>query len=157
MTSLNITIKGIQGKNANKDGQPYLDQNGRAKSRITITCDGLPNGKKEMSTFAYQDSPVMKWSVGESHEVDISLSPDGKYVNFFPAKSEMSSPQFTPRAVAVLRAAAKHYEDYPAPVEKVVGEGVSMVEIHRLIVEMKRTQEAIEIAVNKLVKYQTGE
>src|SRR3990167_6752989 len=92
MTQL-ITIKGIKGSTANKQGQPYLDNNGRGKTRITIETDGLPNGKKDMSTFAYQDSPVMKWAIGQSHEVDITLSPDGKYVNFFPAKSEM--PNFT--------------------------------------------------------------
>lgn len=86
-----ITIAGIKGSTANKQGQPYLDKDGRAKTRVTITCDGLPNGKKEMSTFAYQDSPVMKWQMGESHEVDITLSPDGKYVNFFPARSEMDA------------------------------------------------------------------
>lgn len=86
-----ITIKGIAGSTADRNGQPYMDRDRRAKTRITITCDGLPNGKKEMSTFAYQDSPVMKWQMGESHEVDITLSPDGKYVNFFPARSEMDA------------------------------------------------------------------
>lgn len=94
-----ITIKGISGSTANKQGQPYLDNEGRGKTRVTITCDGLPNGKKDMSTFAYQDSPVMKWQMGETHEVDITLSPDGKYVNFFPAKSELNGAQNRPAQI----------------------------------------------------------
>lgn len=89
---MQIIIKGIKGSTADKNGQPYLDNQSRAKTRVTIVTDGLPNGKKEMSTFAYQDSPVMKWAMGETHEVDISVTPDGKYVNFFPANNAVARP-----------------------------------------------------------------
>lgn len=138
-----ITIHGIKHSTTNREGQPFLDQNGKAKTRVTITADGIPNGKREMSTFVYDQSPVLKWAVGESHEVDITFSADGKYANFFPTKKEIFP---NPEVPARLEYAPLGPKEGPPGEAKYS----SFTEKDR------QTLESIASGIDKLVKYTTG-
>jgi hypothetical protein len=72
-----FTIGAIYKNWSNKDGQPYLDKNQRPQCRVVITPEGT---KDRISSFCYQDSPVLSWDQGQRVEVDVTEK--GGYLNF---------------------------------------------------------------------------
>jgi hypothetical protein len=78
-----ITLASINFYSANKQGQTLLDKNQRPYQRVAVkTTDG-----RSMSGFAYQDSPIMKWQIGGTYEVETEQK--GQYLNFrLPKKQE---------------------------------------------------------------------
>lgn len=80
------TITSIEHSNANAQGIPYLDDQSRPKTRVIVTTK--ERGSKKVSGFFYKDSPVLSWRVGGEYEVEVKPSKDGKYLNFWPARTE---------------------------------------------------------------------
>jgi hypothetical protein len=71
-----ITNKSVQS--ANKAGAPYLDNQSRPYSRVGIQTE--QHGKRWLSGFAYQGSPILNWKSGD--EVEIEIEEKGQYLNF---------------------------------------------------------------------------
>ena len=81
---MKVTITSISRKNVNKDGQPYLDRNGRPYWLISIQTQ--EHGKQYLSGFGYEGEPQMAWKGGDV--VDIEIQTKGKYVNFRVPKTQ---------------------------------------------------------------------
>ena len=83
-----VTIKNKSIATANRDGMAYLDRQQRPYSIVRIE---VTDGRK-MSAFAYQGDSVLGWRIGDSHDVDVSPSNDGKYLNFRVPKTQTQPP-----------------------------------------------------------------
>lgn len=75
---MKINIDKIFKNETNKDGQSYLDKNGRPYTRVVIQL-----GNDKYSNIAYEGDPSLGWRAGD--EVDIDTSTKGEYKNFKPA------------------------------------------------------------------------
>lgn len=137
-----INITGIKQLTTNKDGVEYKDK----QVRVVISASNLPDGKKETSCFASPGSPVLKWTAGEAHEVDLSYSADGKFLNFAVTKRDVyPNPNVTARPVQTnTQATGSGTLTSPAAVQ------THSEEILHLLKENTKTLEAIKT-------YLTGE
>lgn len=136
-----ITIQGIQHSNTNKNGVEYEDEKGK-KTRVVITAQNLPNNKKDTSSFVYKNSPVLNWKVGETHQVDITPSKDGKYLNFFPTKAEIY-----PNPNMPARPAVQVETSRPAQVNSTPATGLSNKEIMDKMTDIAKDIQAIKIYI----------
>lgn len=74
-------LKEILFYETNKEKQSYFDKQGRPFSRVQIKVEGESD---KLSGFAYQDSPMRRWKVGQEIEIEVeSKTVNGKtYKNF---------------------------------------------------------------------------
>ena len=75
---MKVKLTNIRVASQNKEGQPYLDKNGRPYQRIGIQTE--QHVKEWLGGLAYQGSPALNWKVGD--EVEIEIVQNGKYLNF---------------------------------------------------------------------------
>lgn len=144
-----FTLTSIAMSTSDRSGTPYTDKKtGESKARVIITADNLPNGKKEASTFVYKNSPILKWTMGETHEADFTLSPDGKYLNFFPTKREIA-PNQNPAITPVQTASVSKPVVNPSFV------GFTQAD-RDMLIWVKKELEAHRTVLNALMTYITG-
>jgi hypothetical protein len=126
-------LKEIIFYETNKESQPYLDKEGRPFSRVQIKTEA--HGKDRLSGFAYQQSPMRKWKVGDEIEIEIEEKQyKGKtYLNFKLPKS--NSGAVTAYTVEKIDQLSKMYV--------ALNDKVSMIEeqVARLLGEEKADEE----------------
>ena len=75
---MKLTITKTHKAEANKDGQPYLDRNGRPQTRVSFQTK--EQGNKWISGFSYAGGAPLSWKEGDTVEVD--LEQKGDFLNF---------------------------------------------------------------------------
>ena len=97
---MKVHITRIEAKPANREGVPYLDKNQRPYNRVGIQTQ--EHDKLWLSGFAYADSPMLAWRIGD--EVEIEVEQKGQYTNFRLPRKENGNNNFVIAELKALRA-----------------------------------------------------